>query len=206
MTNLYSTTALTPADVGYYDLGDIGDWTSPVLVKVYEGDKPFTLEQLENWNEAEHVHVGYVLVKDIRPQKGGRKALWKMPAGHRKPKEQEGWEYDRTPRHTALHETQSETGMRQILLEALVYVDKYLYWKGDHWKCVFVARITRADLVKMHGNDPENEGVEPKFFTVKEFYDLVYSREVLPEHYQKLVEFGVILSLDDYDAHQEEVN
>ncbi|MBI2030758.1 NUDIX hydrolase [Candidatus Kaiserbacteria bacterium] len=205
--NYLDSTALTPVDLAGYDLGEIVDWTSPVLIKVYEGDKPFTSEQLQNWDESTHELVGYVLVKDTRPQKPGRKALWKMPAGHRKKESEEtGWDFDRTPRDTAVHETRSETGMRQIPPEAFAYIDKYLHWRKDHWKCVFMARITRADLGKMHGNDPENEGVEPQFFTINEFYDQVYSREVLPEHYQKLVEFGVILSLDAYDAQQEEAN
>lgn len=208
----YLDSALTPANLAYYALGDVLDWSSPVLVKVYKGDKPFTLEQLQNWNEAEHELAGYVLVKDIRtppPPKQGkrpRKALWKMPAGHRKKESDEtGWEFDRTPPDTAHHETGSETGMRHIPREAFSYVEKYLHWRGDHWKCIFVARITQADIEggKMHGNDPENEGVEPKFFTVDQFYDLVYSRDVLPEHYEKLVGFDVILSLDEYDEQKE---
>jgi len=178
-----------------YGLGDIGDWASLVFPTVYPGNEPFTEAQLMGWEDHEPVPIGYVFIIERKFERPGKKAKWKLPAGHmKKESEETGWNFDRTPLDTAVHELESETG---ILLPraAFAYAGKYLHWRGDHWKCLFSAKMTEADLARMNDYHPENEGETPKFFTVDEFYEAVRKGEFLTEHYEKLVEFGLILPL-----------
>lgn len=173
-----------------YELGDVTDWASLVLPTVYPGDEPFTEEQLMGWDESslELVPIGYVFVIERRK----KNPKWKLPSGHKKRDEDvKGWEFDRTPRDTARHEQSSETGI-DLPVSAFSYAGKYLSWKEDHWKCLFSSKMTVASLEHMNSDHPENEGEEPKFFTVDEFYDLVRRGEFLIEHYEKLVEYGLI--------------
>lgn len=179
--------------IEHYELGEIADWASLVLPSVYPGDEPFTKAQLMGWDESylELVPIGYVFVIERKK----RNPKWKLPSGHKKRDEDvKGWEFDRTPRDTARHELCSETGI-ELPTSAFAYAGKYLSWKGDHWKCLFSAKMTEADLKRMNSDHPENEGEEPEFFTVDEFYALVRSGKFLTEHYEKLVEYGLILPL-----------
>ncbi len=128
--------------------------------------------------------VGYVLVID---RKFGPQAQWKLPGGHRR--------NDETPRQTAIRELEGETGI-SLSPNSLRYVRAWPDGRrGDHSRFLYVADIDEKDreLGWMGNTHPENEGEEPKFFTVEEFYDAVRSGMVLADHYRRLVEFALIL-------------
>ena len=157
-----------------------GMWASLVFVRVHR-----EIAKDDSGKERiRSVPVGYMLVID---RKFGSLAHWKMPGGHRRNNE--------TPRQTAVRELEGETGI-SLPENSLRYVRA---WpddrKRDHSKFLYVADIDEKnrELGWMGNTHPENDGEEPKFFTVKEFYDAVRSGVVLADHYRRLVELALIL-------------
>lgn len=183
-------------DLKDYGLGNITDWASLIFPIVYPGSEPFTHEQLMGWEELKAGSpIGYVFVIDRKFERRGQVSEWKLPAGHRKSKPDEpGGEVDRTPLDTAIRELHGETGI-QLPSDAFTYVGKYLHPRGDHWKCLFAAKMTEVDRDWLNNHHKENEGEEPKFFTPDEFYALVRDNKFMREHYEKLVEYVLILPL-----------
>ena len=108
----------------------------------------------------------------------------KLPAGHKKPGE--------APLDTAVRELLGETNLAPKL-ESFRYVGKYLGRRKDHWKCFFTADVEERELGWMNNHHPENEGEEAKFFLTAEFHTLVREGKFMKEHFQKLVEFAMIL-------------
>jgi 8-oxo-dGTP pyrophosphatase MutT (NUDIX family) len=162
-----------------YELEGIDDWASLVWVEVL----PNPIPKGEDGFKKNHIQIGCILVTD---PKYGSDAKWKMPGGHRKK--------DETPLETALRELEGETGIK-IGPQDLEYKGKELGWRGDHWRCLFVASITEADRNWMNALHRENEGEIPKFFTVEEFYELVRRDQFFKGHYDLLVNAAVILPL-----------
>ncbi len=164
-----------------YKLGGIDNWASLVFVRVHSGG-PFTEEQLKGWEKRENDRlIGYVFVID---PKFGHRAEYKLPGGHK--------QADETPLQTAVREMEGETNL-VLNPESFRYVGKYLHWSEDHWKIIFCADIGERELGWMNNNHPQNEGEEPKFFTIEEFYALVRENKFMYEHYKKLDEFALIL-------------
>lgn len=160
------------------------DWASLVFIRVLSGVK-LTREQLLGWEKHDEKSelVGYVLVID---PKFGARAKYKMPGGHKQNNE--------TPLETAVREMEGETGI-VAAPEALRYAGKYLSWRKDHWKCIFIATISEADRNWMNDHHPGNEGEKLAFLTIDEFYVARRANKILSEHYDKLVELGIILPL-----------
>lgn len=181
-----------PHSAKSYDLQDRQDWSSPVFIKVYDGDTPFRPEDLEFGNFEKDLR-GCILVKRSKP-KHTEKLLNKLPAGHRKKPGQDK-EPDLTPLDTAIHEVESETGI-VIPAWAFTYLGKSLTPRKDHWKCWFTARIRECDTKQMNLEHPENEGVIPRFVTITELYKLITDGEFIPDHYENMVKFGMIEPLD----------
>ena len=138
--------------------------------------------------------IGYVLVIDRG--KFVDRAQWKLPGGHKKKpgRCRPGELPDEAPICTAVRELHGETG---ILMprQAFSYAGKWLHWRHDHWKCLFLVEITEEDRDWMNDHHPENEGEEAKYFTVDEFYRLVREGKFMREHYEMLVEFTLVLPL-----------
>jgi 8-oxo-dGTP pyrophosphatase MutT (NUDIX family) len=171
-----------------YHLDDVMDWAGLIFPRVRQeisrtdsaGDEITDFEQL-----------GYIFVID---RKFGEKAQWKLPAGHKKKPDKctNGDEPDWTPLETAMRELMGETGIK-LPLAAFEYAGKWLHWRKDHWKILFAANLSEADRDWTNNHHPENEGEEPKFFIHEEFMELVAQGKFMREHYEKLVEFGLII-------------
>ena len=161
-----------------YQLGNISDWSALILPQVYEevpyknGDGDLRMKRRPK---------GYVFVTD---PKYGPRAQWKLPAGHKADGE--------SPLETAMRELLGETNL-SAPIENFRYIDKWIGWRKDHWKMLFLANIEESELGWMNDQHPENEGEQPKFFTTEEFYALVREGKFMREHYEKLVEFATIL-------------
>ncbi len=172
-----------------YKLGEVEDWAALILARVVR-KIPRTSSSGEE--VADDKLLGYIFVIDRL--KFGSRAKWKLSGGHRKKREacKTGEKPDETPLDTAIREFAGETGIR-LLPQAFLYRGKRLHWREDHWKCFFTAELSEADLSWVNNHHKENEGEEPKFFTPEEFYALVREGKFMPEHYDQLVEFALIL-------------
>ncbi|MBI2004946.1 NUDIX hydrolase [Patescibacteria group bacterium] len=180
-----------------YGLGEISDWASLIFPRVVRA--MFILDQegkpvvgSGGKQKTSLQTIGYILVIDRG--KFGDRAQWKLPGGHKKKVERckPSEKPDETPLDTALRELEGETGIR-MPLRAFVYCGKWLHWRHDHWKCLFIAELGEDDIAWMHNHHPENEGEEAKFFTVEEFYALVREGKCMREHYEMLVEYTAVL-------------
>jgi len=183
----------------------INDWTSPVLVKVHESDRPFTDDELEKLQDIEpndeqmlkwltmHPLIGYVLVANL--DQPFWKSKWKFPAGHRKKEDDPnvGWLFDRDPGQTALHETESETGIGKMSPAAFRFVGGYFHpIDRNHWRFFHTALLASCQLSEMNRYHPENEGVTPRFFTVHQFYVLVAKKHIVDAHVDALERFPLL--------------
>lgn len=164
-----------------FELGDVPDYASFMFIQVFP-DYPQGLG-VEGLDERLHVPLGFVFVID---PKFGDRAQYKLPGGHRKPAE--------TPFETAIREARGETGITTHP-GRVTYKGKWLGWRRDHWKCLFVASVQEYELREMHDFDAENEGEQPKFFTQEEFYACVRAGKFMREHFEKLEEYALILPL-----------
>jgi len=189
-----------PEELGDYRLGDIQDWASLIFPRVMreltildQDGEPVVGSDGKKKTRVQT--VGYVLVIDRG--KFGDRAQWKLPGGHKKKTERckPSEKPDETPLDTALRELEGETGIR-MPRHAFSYCGKWLHWREDHWKCLFVAELGEDDVAWMNGHHPENEGEEAKFFTVEEFYALVRESKFMREHYEMLVEYTAVLPFD----------
>ncbi|MGC9602506.1 MAG: NUDIX hydrolase [Minisyncoccia bacterium] len=165
-----------------YGLGEIKDWASLVFARVLPAPKILAEGEKDTTG---HISVGFVFI--IEPKK--RDPKWKLSGGHRK---REDEIVDITPIDTAVREFAGETGIT-LSASALTYVGKQLGWRGDHWRCLFHAILSLDDIAWMNTRHPENEGEEPKFFKVEEFYQCVREGKFLQKHFDWLVETGLIL-------------
>lgn len=164
-----------------FELGDVLDWSSFMFIRVLP-DYPQGLG-VEGLEERLHIPIGFVFVID---PKFGDRAQYKLPAGHQQPGE--------TPFDTAIREARGETGI-PISPGRVEYKGKWLGRRKDHWKCLFVGSVNEYELREMHDFDVENEGEKPKFFTQEEFYASVRAGKFMPEHFEKLEEYALILPL-----------
>ena len=124
--------------------------------------------------------IGYVFVI----QMGRPDVRYKMPGGHKDPGE--------VPRRTACRETEAETGLK-IPLDRFVHVDTRNVWHPSaHRLVLFTANIERGDVPWMHSLHPQNEGEQPKYFSVEQFRDLVAHDEFLPSHLERLQNAGLL--------------
>ncbi len=174
-----------------YGLGDVLDWAALIFPRVYrEVPKRKSSGKVEMKREP----LGSVFIKD---SKFGERALWKLPAGHKKKPDPDKPEEkpDATPLETAMRELEGETGIK-LSSDAFTYVGKWLGWRKDHWKILFTADFSEADRDWMHNHHPENEGEEPKFFTTDDFYAEVRAGKFMREHFDKLEEHALILPFD----------
>ncbi len=169
--------------LAFYELGSVNMWASIIFVRVYSRNTPFNHEESMGWAEPKGDRPdGHVFVID---RAFGDRAQWKMPAGHK-------GNGDVTPLDTAVRELLGETGI-QSLPDAFRYCGKQLGYNKDHWRCLFTADITTVDRDWMNNHHPENEGEEPKFFTVEQFWTMQRERKMLKNHYDWLVERGLLI-------------
>ena len=165
-----------------FELGDVTDWAGFMLIRVFHNNA----EGLNDEQRVEallHIPVGYVFVID---PKFGDSAQYKMTSGHKKDGE--------TPFDTAIREALGEAGI-PIPPERVAYKTKYLAPRGDHWKALCVGDIFEHELRYMHDRDVENEGEQPKYFTVAEFYECMRSGKFRRDHFRMLEETSLILPL-----------
>ena len=161
-------------------LDSVDDFAALVLPRVHE-----RISYIKNGKERVHSEPrGYVFVRD---KKFGPDALWKMPGGHKKPME--------SPLETAIRELAGETNLK-VAPQEFHYGGQWLGERGDHWKIILTADVELKELGWMGANHAENEGEEPKFFTTDQFYELVCQERFMREHYEKLVDFALILPFD----------
>ena len=174
-------------NLDFYQLGDLQEWSSLILPRVRR-EVPRIKDNGET--RVDYVPLGNIFV--IEPERPN--AVWKLAGGHKKTLEKckPGEDPDRTPLDTAVRELAGETG---IILPrtAFMYVGKWLHWRKDHWKILFAADMTEADVPWMHDHHAENEGEKPKFFTREEFYAVVREAKFMREHFEKMLEFALIL-------------
>ncbi len=166
-----------------FDLGEIRDWAGFTFIRVLPNPAPKTSEDDETVTR-DHIPLGYVFVIDL---KFGSGAQYKLPSGHKK-------SVDATPRETAAREMLGETGI-PAEPKFFRYVGKWLGWRKDHWRCLFVVDITEKDRDWMNGLDAENEGEQPKYFSVDEFYECVRRGDFMRAHFRMLEEVALILPL-----------
>ena len=166
-----------------FGLGDVTDWASFMLIRVLSSHAD-GLSDEQRVKARLHISLGYVFVID---PKFGSSAQYKLPAGHRKNGE--------TPFDTAIREVQGETGIC-VPLERVAYTKhKELGRSGDHWRILFVGDIFEYELRQMHDCDAENEGEQPRYFTVDEFYECVRKGDFMRSHFKMLEEAALILPL-----------
>lgn len=163
-----------------YELGRIRDYSSFTFLSVYNEE----LLKNDDKDCLKRIPRGYVFVSNKKIF--GATAKWKPPGGHLK--------WGETPLDTAVRELLEETNLAPEI-STFRYEGKWLGPRENHWMCLFSADIHERKLCWMNSSHPENEGEVPKFFTPGEFYELVRSDEFMQKHYDKLVEYALILPL-----------
>ena len=166
-----------------YQLGYVTDWAGFAFIRVLPNPAPKMSEDDETVTR-DHIPLGYVFVID---PKFGSGAQYKLPSGHKKG-------VDATPLETAAREMLGETGI-PVEPKFFRYAGKWLGWRKDHWRCLFVVDITEKDRDWMNDLDAENEGERPKYFTVEEFYECVRTGDFMRVHYNMLEEHMLVLPL-----------
>lgn len=165
-----------------FDLGTVTDWAGFMFIRVLSNYADGLTD--EQRVEAKlHMPVGYVFVID---PKFGSTAQYKLQNGHKKPGE--------TPFDTAVREAKGETGIC-IPPERVTYKYKELGRSGDHWRVLFDGYIFEHELKQMDDRDAENEGEQPKYFTVAEFHECVRKGNFMRAHFKMLEEAGLVLPL-----------
>jgi 8-oxo-dGTP pyrophosphatase MutT (NUDIX family) len=164
------------------------EWSSLILVRTYKpGEVPLGPDE-DVGAESKHLrHVvptGFIFV--IEYEKSDPK--WKMPGGHKKSGE--------TPLETAIRELHGETGLL-VPTEQFQYIGKWSHTNRDTgelwWDFMFLASIAEDEQCWMNQLHSENEGEQPKFFTVGQFRELLQQREFLWKHHKMLDEKVLIL-------------
>lgn len=165
-----------------YQLGDLQAWSSFTFIRVLSNYADGLDEEALVKGKL-HIPLGYVFV--IEPRFGDD-AQYKLPAGHRKNGED--------PLETAVREVQGETGLH-IPPDRFRYAGKE--WTsgrhGPHWKILFLCYVYEHELRQMNEFDAENEGEQPKYFSIDEFYESVTKGGFMMPHFSMLERFGLIL-------------
>lgn len=160
------------------------DWSSLVFIRVLPDLCADPVRDADA-----HIPIGYVLV--IEPEKHDPK--YKLAGGHKSAT------YAETPIETAIREALGETGL-PIREANITEVEAARRWfdthRTPHWSFLFVASVRESDLEYLGDADAENEGEQPAYFTVSNFWEMVQGGEMLGYHYTRLVEHGLILPLD----------
>ena len=162
-----------------FNLKGIEQWSSFVFVQVFSS---------ESEEGKERIPLGYVFVID---RSFGDEAVWKLPAGHRRNGE--------NPLQTAIRELAGETNI-SLPQSSFTYIHSRLVGRkgAQYWKFFFTANADwKNDLPWISQNHPENEGEEPKFFTVAEFYELVRNGQFMMDHFNFLEEHNLISPLKE---------
>ncbi len=165
-----------------FGLGAVNDWAGFMFIRVLSNNADGLSD--EQREEAKlNIPLGYVFVID---PKFGSSAQYKMAAGHKKDGE--------TPVETAIREALGETGI-PIPRERVTYKNKKLGPRSDHWKVLCVGDIFENELKYMHDRDVENEGEQPRYFTVDEFHQCVRKGNFMRQHFKMLEEVALVLPL-----------
>ncbi len=159
-----------PSDLSEWDLSDFGltwrdGWASLVFVRVFGQLKDDEVLQ-------PCFPVGYVFIRD---PKFGKRALWKMPGGHK-------MNEDKSPLYTAQRELYGETGVF-LPLKCFRYICKRRGLRGDHWRCIFTADMSLSkDVPWMNSEHPENDGEKQKYFSIEDFCVSAWKGKFLMNH------------------------
>jgi hypothetical protein len=160
-----------------YEFGSIREYAVLGFVRIFP-DKYFEDGEREKGDKS-HIPTGFVFVID---PKFGAAAQHKMPGGH-------GQGSDASPLAAMGRELLGETGLNSKVIH---YVGKWPGRGSTHWKVLFTCDIAESDVPWMNSNERENEGEQPKRFSIHEFQALVRDYMFMHEHYEKLVAFGLI--------------
>jgi 8-oxo-dGTP pyrophosphatase MutT (NUDIX family) len=158
------------------------DFSAYIFPRVFAAG---TLDMTEE-TETSRIPRGYVFV--IEPKR--KDPVYKMPAGHRKGGE--------NPLQTAMRELAGETNL-VLRQDRFRYIGRK-WWShpSPHWGVLFTADVDeREDLPWMNDQHAENEGEQPKFFSVDDFYSLVREGKFMSRHYRLLTDpsFTLLLPL-----------
>jgi len=164
-----------------YELGSIKEYAVLCFVRIF-GDEYFESGEREKGSKS-HIPTGFVFVID---PKFGDSAQHKLPGGH-------GQITDASALAAAMRELLGETGVA-VSEKHTHYVGKWPGRRGDHWKMLFTCDISEKDVAWMNSNERENEGEKPERLDLDGFYTLIRNYKFLQEHYQKLVEFGLVFA------------
>ncbi len=178
-------------ETGIEGVGPSDSWSALIFTRVLPGSEALTRAQLlgrDALPSGQDRSVGHVFVIE----RHRRNPLWKLPGGHK-----QGGE---APLQTAIRELHGETGIL-LLPEAFHYCAKWRREGRDRetqeiscwWDLLFVALMRESDCQWMNTAHEQNEGEEPKYFTVAEFRRMLINGEFMDKHYVMLAEAMLIL-------------